>query len=384
MKNNKSKIRSLSLDPKTNDIDFDEFMSFWRNDEFKKYVLGNIFDKIVIVFFKKLMPNLPSELKKKFVFKKDNPNATKELLRDPAFKDLKQNIPSFVDTIFPGMLPNQEFVVLVERFLNRTMIDKKISKQEWIDDCIGIGSPPTFSNIYQYAIRNNFITDEYIKPVLNSIPSRDAETLKYNLEFIKNNTNFNIDPKSVSKQNWLRKYKIKELIGHGAFGFVFSFENENFVIKIYSSFGNGKKELRRYAKMAKRAFTGASTLSELHIYDYGKLKDDNGEISFAIMPRLIPDEAKYRNSLNKDLILVIKHVSSRLIIFDPNKRFRINLKHFLDMLEHYLKTRQFNSLEMSYITAAYRAVKYYGGKDLHPGNIGHFAGHEDKPFFFDM
>lgn len=104
MKNNKSKIRSFSLDPKTNDIDFDEFMSFWRNDEFKKYVLENIFDKIVIVFFKKLMPNLPSELKKKFVFKKDNPNATKELLRDPAFRDLKQNIPSFMDTIFHGGL----------------------------------------------------------------------------------------------------------------------------------------------------------------------------------------------------------------------------------------------------------------------------------------
>lgn len=388
MKYDKSKIRSLAPD-ETGKIDFDEFAFFWKNKQFRKYVIGEVFDKIVIKMFKELLKIMPENIKKNLVIKGESFLGPNDLWHHPIFKNILRNIEDMIDLVFPNLKSEISFVILMERFFIRTLQTKKISKLDWFNDVEEKGDILDFYNLYNYMIKERLVSYEYTQPVLNNKSKAfDEYIVKKNINFIENENYILINLKDIPKNNWLRKYEIDKSIGRGSFGVVFSFKNENFVIKIFKERTSGIKELRRYAKMAKRVFSGASTLAELHVYDYGKLKDIYGNfIYYVVMPRLIAGDLvadKFRIECGIDLFHVVRKLARHLVSDNPDKIRRMNLKHFLDMIEYELGTRSFNITQMQYITAAYRALKDYKGTDFNFGNIGYFAGHEDKPFFFDM
>jgi hypothetical protein len=355
----------------------------WKNEHIRLSVYKEIFQKFIYPFVKKELIRLSREVDFNNKENKDIYLILGDMNTYEYFYDQLEVEEQDLKLI-------REIIVF---FLDNFFYSKEFDKNRFYSQIDGLRKKHFLEFISilneMYELGGYNPTMVYTLPVLNN-KSGPSSFLRKNLNFIVSSTSNHknyfkkLDINKVPRDHWIVKYEIDKFLGEGVFGAAYSFKKQNFIIKLYSysaSEARVKKDTLRYSKMAKRAFGGQSSLDELHIFDYGKLKtiDKGFYIYYAIMPRLVADRQKFLPYL--DTMIVASRILRRYVDGPSSGRWPTINQVISYMNNQY---RVLDEKEKQIVTACYNAALVYGGTDFHPGNIGYFKGHEDKPFFFDM
>jgi hypothetical protein len=128
----------------------------------------------------------------------------------------------------------------------------------------------------------------------------------------------NIIKKMIQNISSLQHNKVLEKLGSGAFGIVYSLDNDH-VIKFFTGgvtlpgggdgFGDddkaSKEEINKYKLLQKKAFSGTASKNDLPVYDYGVFakKSDGDPIGYyAEIGKVIPLEDWFRFTGRKNRV----------------------------------------------------------------------------------
>lgn len=359
----------------------------WKNEHIRLSVYKEIFQKFIYPFVKKELIRLSREVD----FNNKKNNGSTLILGD------MNTYEYFYDQLEVEEQDLKLIKKIIVFFLDNFFYSKEFDKNKFYSQIDGLREKYFLQFISilneMYELGGYNPTMVYTLPILNN-KSGPLSFLRKNLNFIIETSQHHkedfesLDLSKFPKDHWLVKYEIDKFLGEGANGSVYSFKNQNFVIKLYGGITGGKKarrDIRRYAKMAKRVFSGVSSLAELHIFDYGKLKTKDVfkqfHIYYAVMPHLVADPETFRPYFSLMTRL------SRLLYHYVGEAGRNKAKPTIKQLIKFFEEgydRELDDKEKQIIAAAHNAAIFYHGTDFNLGNIGYFKGHEDKPFFFDM
>ena len=212
--------------------------------------------------------------------------------------------------------------------------------------------------------------------------------------------------------DFLSKHMLNRMIGSGVYGRVFSFEDSDLILKIFSRSGIG--EVERMQKISDDMWAGKNVSGNMHYFDVGVAGHDarhkHINMFYTIMPEIKTFEStplfnKYsvffealefnlRHALNtqeQELVSIRKNwhelsafithsVDSDRDYYSPSSTAEQKYENKKEFKEALTVNK---SVVMKILDAMIRAHKQ-GGDDLHFGNLGFFTQQPDKLFFFDM
>lgn len=250
-----------------------------------------------------------------------------------------------------------------------------------------------------------FIVEDYI-------PSSSTE--EHNISFIQQHEMFDRESaerfvQEVNKDSvWLKDFKLKSVIGAGVQGRVYSFEDANFVIKIFRSDMFFDRDIERIDDIIKQMFGGSASLEDMHYFDSGVVSDfylESGEniknVHYIIMPKieLVKDTPEFKSNRrnNQQFFTNIQSFATnnatRELTFADAADFKEKFLKYLETISedpnpqrsflNFAVNFDFPKKADAYLNAAYRAYTQ-GGIDLHSGNIGFFPTNPNIFFYFDM
>ena len=245
-----------------------------------------------------------------------------------------------------------------------------------------------------YYLYDNF--PDYIPSIPQISYGPESETKQnrvYNLGII---TKYYPIPDDLIKPGTiLDQIKIKNHIGSGDFGHVFSTEDGR-AIKIFEGGVNMQQDLKRMKKVSSELFSGKGSIEDMPYFDNGKI--DNTRLYYVIMPEIIPlRNAPFfkQSDIFHDAASMNKRVARQLTnIFNSAPSYKKYRDLFMAELKkdaEYTGSYDFDSEVSKYsdtiekiIQAGYRAYKKFKGIDLHSGNIGYLRQKPGTFFYFDM
>ena len=318
------------------------------------------------------------------------------------------------DTIF-DVINSKELKIILKFLFTKGKSDDLLELHHYA--LIGMVIPLVRDNGFEYSVAESSLDYKTFKKnnkqFLNVVPSlskQKQDNLQHNIEILRKNY-VTLQPLPLDNQEPLEVYKIDKFLGAGAYGKVFSLAGTNRVIKIFTSAVSLERDLNRFRKTMDQIYSKEEKkITSMPIFDEGKL---SFEYYYVIMPRLIPfgSTEQYHNNVEffdelfyciMDVGIEARHANkiSSFPSFAKDVYSRL-FRHIKKVSKEDERAKMFRPLDFKprysrntflenriavdrIILAAYRAIKDFGGRDLHSGNIGYLPQKPDTFVFYDM
>jgi len=182
----------------------------------------------------------------------------------------------------------------------------------------------------------------------------------------------------------LSEVEIIKNIGSGYFGQVFSLSNGR-ALKIFRSGVNLQKDVDRMNLVISQVYGGSASLEDMHYFEHGKI--GRSSFFYAVMPRIIP-LSKLDYQYTDKLVDVADNVKFNYRYVNSTstslEEFKQLVMRFVSAPKIEVDRPEFQAKADAIIKAGYRAIKQFGGEDLHGGNIGFLPQKPEVFFYYDM
>lgn len=252
--------------------------------------------------------------------------------------------------------------------------------------------PEEWINTY-HLLYSNFENHTPSIPKISYVPKPEMNAnKKHNLDML-NAYSWSIPEDTVKEKTILDEVKIKDHIGSGYYGIVFSTEDGR-AIKFFQNSVDMRQDLKRMKKVSADLFSGAGTIEDMPYFDYGRVGKTN--LFYAIMPEIVPltkapfyDQSEIFGAaanVNKGITRELKHIFKSAPSYKKYKDLflaRLKQNSFIGY-DFDIDYNQYAETIDKIAQAGYRAYKKFKGSDLHSGNIGYLRQKPDTFFYFDM
>lgn len=240
---------------------------------------------------------------------------------------------------------------------------------------------------------SNFTDDKTPEIPKISYTSSTKENRNHNVDIL--NKYYTILDDQIRGKTILDEIKIKEHIGSGYYGNVFSTEDGR-AIKVFTNSVDMDRDLKRMKKVSKDLYSMKGSLEDMPYFDFGRIGKTS--LMYVIMPEIVPlKKAPFysespifqeASNMNKKIVYSLSTIFKSAPSYKKYKDLYIQkLKDHVDNYENYdfdVEYNKFSETIEKIIQAGYRAYKKYRGTDLHGGNIGYLRQKPDVFFYFDM